>query len=775
MAEKGSCLQRVTRAKFDLCPVFGTAAPFNRNVLPTYEDIMKQYLYTRQEIKMGGQAKEPTVTEVSAIIITDLEEIWKRASLPTISKERIMERLREYHAKYRKLLKPYKQRQGVATYMSQIEAFRKSAKNIFDIAACKCKTFDNCSCEKSRKVPLKEREFLTDQRSNRTMMMGGVDFTATKQLQERQKRKLRQEELVKGYVQNAEESKSKSSNRSTAHVFPQQALGKQNSKLLLSETRNRLEVEVNSEIILEDTPSVSPSPSTSICTTSTQMRRRLPTLARECDRWGLSDRGAAAISTAVLQDMGIVTEHDASSVIDRSKLRRERQKFRKQLQVNQKPAIVLQAIYFDGRKDKTRKTITKNGVPHPIIVTEEHVVLVKEPDSEYLGHITPPTGTALDITNSIIEFLDSNNFTKEELLAVGCDGTNVNTGFEGGIIRKLEVHCNKPLHWFVCLLHMNELPLRHLLINLDGITFGPNSFSGPIGKAIRNCVLPITKYRRIEGNPIPEVNISELSSDQKYLYKISSAVMSGECSQELADLQPGPMSHSRWLTTASRILRLYVSSNNPSENLLVLATYVVRVYVPLWFAIKTNPGCYDGPRHLWKMIQFSRYLPQNLKNIVDVVIQRNAFFAHPENMLLAMLTDGDNVIRELAFRRVLKAKVQQTATEGIGVRQFRVPKINFDAQKYYEMIDYESYINALPPLIRSLTCEEIESYINDNEKLLPLAKFPCHTQSVERCIRLVTEASAAVGESERDGYIRSRIKSRSIMHHFNKKADYNLQ
>ena len=39
-----------------------------------------------------------------------------------------------------------------------------------------------------------------------------------------------------------------------------------------------------------------------------------------------------------------------------------------------------------------------------------------------------------------------------------------------------------------------------------------------------------------------------------------------------------------------------------------------------------------------------------------------------------------------------------------------------------------------------------------------IAQFPCHTQDTERCIRLVTEASAAVcGEAARNGFIRARI------------------
>ena len=36
------------------------------------------------------------------------------------------------------------------------------------------------------------------------------------------------------------------------------------------------------------------------------------------------------------------------------------------------------------------------------------------------------------------------------------------------------------------MLHANELPLRHLLSNLDGKTSGPR-FTGPIGKLLQNC------------------------------------------------------------------------------------------------------------------------------------------------------------------------------------------------------------------------------------------------------------------------------------------------
>ena len=60
----------------------------------------------------------------------------------------------------------------------------------------------------------------------------------------------------------------------------------------------------------------------------------------------------------------------------------------------------------------------------------------------------------------------------------------------------------------------------------------------------------------------------------------------------------------------------------------------------------------DGPLHLFNMVRRSRYLRPELLEVVDKVIKRNAYFAHPENILLAMLADENLLIRELALRRI---------------------------------------------------------------------------------------------------------------------------
>src|SRR6218665_164222 len=86
------------------------------------------------------------------------------------------------------------------------------------------------------------------------------------------------------------------------------------------------------------------------------------------------------------------------------------------------------------------------------------------------------------------------------------------------------------------------------------------------------------------------------------------------------------------------------------------------------------------------MLVKSRYLSPKHKKIVDPVIHRNAYFAHPENLLLAIMTDHRPHIRELGLRRVIKARAANHSGQ---IRRFKVPaKLNFDAMEYFDMTDW---------------------------------------------------------------------------------------
>jgi hypothetical protein len=52
---------------------------------------------------------------------------------------------------------------------------------------------------------------------------------------------------------------------------------------------------------------------------SSRNMMKFPTVARECDRYGVSNTAGAAIATAALTDYGVIIEGDTNLVIDRKK------------------------------------------------------------------------------------------------------------------------------------------------------------------------------------------------------------------------------------------------------------------------------------------------------------------------------------------------------------------------------------------------------------------------------------------------------------------------
>ena len=96
---------------------------------------------------------------------------------------------------------------------------------------------------------------------------------------------------------------------------------------------------------------------------------------------------------------------------------------------------------------------------------------------------------------------------------------------------------------------------------------------------------------------IPQMStevIKDLSTDQRYLYKICISVSTGTMPQELSMRFPGALHHAQWLIRANRILRLHISTTNPTEKLTDLVKIVMFLYALGWFQIKSHPSMSDG-------------------------------------------------------------------------------------------------------------------------------------------------------------------------------------
>ncbi|GBM10984.1 hypothetical protein AVEN_1320-1 [Araneus ventricosus] len=126
------------------------------------------------------------------------------------------------------------------------------------------------------------------------------------------------------------------------------------------------------------------------------------------------------------------------------------------------------------------------------------------------------------------------------------------------------------------------------------------NFVDQLVKKIKSCEeLPVALFSSISVENMPDnIDRMVLSNDQQYLYNICLEISHGECYSDLALRKPDPVAHSRWLTTAGRILRLYVVTEKPSGNLIILATYIMKVYATCLVPCQDKALHNRGARHI---------------------------------------------------------------------------------------------------------------------------------------------------------------------------------
>ena len=223
---------------------------------------------------------------------------------------------------------------------------------------------------------------------------------------------------------------------------------------------------------------------------------QLKYFSMEADRYNISDRAAAKLGNALLKDYKIVTKGSTKKLLCPSKVKRERKRWGGKLEQELKGKPQSQGLYCDGKRVDTivRDTVTtKIQVPgrkgksayrevsssSNKIEKQEHFVVVSEPEGQYCTHVTPETGCGASIAKEVVAVVRERGV---KLSVMGMDGCSVNCGIHNGVFRLLELDLGYPVQHCVCLLHLNELPLRHYFIQVDGTTSGP-------GMALSNLLI----------------------------------------------------------------------------------------------------------------------------------------------------------------------------------------------------------------------------------------------------------------------------------------------
>ena len=149
-------------------------------------------------------------------------------------------------------------------------------------------------------------------------------------------------------------------------------------------------------------------------------------------------------------------------------------------------------------------------------------------------------------------------------------------------------------------------------------------------------------------------------------------------------------------------------------------------------------------------------------------IASNSYHANPEHILLAMLCSDESKLREEAVQRILSLRANHGQNT---LREFVPPKtLNFDANHITELIDWDLEKVTEPPLTFNLSNQDLIEIMTVK---LEIKSYKVHTQSVERAVKLVTQASISVyGPEARDGYVKATVLSRRIMPKLSSKQDF---
>ncbi|GBN95803.1 hypothetical protein AVEN_266779-1 [Araneus ventricosus] len=108
------------------------------------------------------------------------------------------------------------------------------------------------------------------------------------------------------------------------------------------------------------------------------------------------------------------------------------------------------------------------------------------------------------------------------------------------------------------------------------------------------------------------------------------------------------------------------------------------------------------------------------------------------------ITESHNTREELAVRHILGAREKKTKKSG-GLCLFKLPELNFEATAYIDLIDRSNCVVTEPPLTIHIKDKDLKDMCKEEQfPVLTFEEFPRRTQSVERCVKLISEAAMKV-------------------------------
>ena len=262
-------------------------------------------------------------------------------------------------------------------------------------------------------------------------------------------------------------------------------------------------------------------------------------------RCNVSSAATAGVINGFLKDLiagGFISKDKFYLCVDRNKVDRAKSEVISTASKESNSYLErnsVHGIFVDGRKDDTLfyfQHEESNKLYHKII-KEYHMTVTEEPNGAYIHHYTPEAKTlvlkpakqaALGLHRWMLE-----HGIDQDIEMVGSDTTNEMSGPDGGVITLLEGLLERRVFRVFCQLHVNELPWRHLITNLDGKTSSTDHWSGPVARLFSSVddlpklmfFQPIQLLEPLI--TIPEAIVQKMSQDSKLAWQLVIAITTG--------------------------------------------------------------------------------------------------------------------------------------------------------------------------------------------------------------------------------------------------------
>ena len=365
---------------------------------------------------------------------------------------------------------------------------------------------------------------------------------------------------------------------------------------------------------------------------------------------------------------------------------------------------------------------------------------------------------------------------EKTLQLIGADSTKPVTGWRAGVIAWIEKKIGRKLHWLICMAHTNELGLRQLIQTLDGKTDSKKGFSGPLGKLLKKVDTMKTNrnFKKISVGPelieLPSEIVKTLSTDANLAYLRCKAVRSGILPRDVELRKTGEIVHSRWLTTGSTFLDMWMKEHGLTgelyDRLETIVIYEVSLYFPMFFLLKVKHSWLEAPRHVLHELELFRLQSPKVQELLLPTLCRGAWNSHSESVLQTMLCSKAREEREFAVDKILQIRGRGEFGD-LRPRARKHPQLSLAAEKLQDMINWKGAKE--PVLSCSLSIADLKK-IKDTAMEVPY--YPLHTQGIEKAVQETTDASDAVyGFLRRDRFIRARAENRELMPVFSSKKN----